>query len=120
MSKNFNSQYTVDLNGVESLGDLKVAEAVGKLNASELTPTDLAEIFNRQILNSIDENNAEALVIYKNGDTEFITVDALNSMADILSDGITDMINEAVNVATKKKEPWYKRLWHKIFPKKNK
>lgn len=117
MSKNFKPKYTVDLTNVADLSDIYVAIATGKLNASEITPNDLATIFNNQILQDMKEHDARALVIYEDGTAEYVTLSVINAASTDLINFIQEVVD---SLKPEKKEPWYKRLWHKIFPKKNK
>lgn len=121
MSKNFNPKYTVDLTNITDTEALNLAIAVGKLKESYLNPDDLAVITNKTVLDAIDKANAQALVIYRDGKTEFVTDEKIDRAVADAMESITDLLNACEeSFVPKKKEPWYKRFWHKIFPKKNK
>lgn len=118
MSKNFKPEYEVNFvdNDVDDLYSLNLAEIAGKLNASKLSTEDISVLTNDVIMNILDHYNAEAIVVDKDGNAYVVTSDDIDKQLTKLVGDIADMVPKIF----KKKEPWYKRLWHKIFPKKNK
>lgn len=125
MSKNFNPKYTIDLAEcqIDNFHDLELAELVGKLNASALTTDDVALLVDDQIRKIVEDCNLKYIAIDADGNAAPIphslydTVES--SMQDLVDSlkGIINVVEEAVEEEPKK-EPWYKRAWHKIFPKK--
>lgn len=121
MSKNFNPKYTIDLTEcqIDDFHDLELAELVGKLNASALTTDDVALLVDDQIRKIIEDCNFKYITIDADGNTSAIS----HELYDIVEPSIQSLVDSLENITKvaeemPKKEPWYKRVWHKIFPKK--
>lgn len=121
MSKKFKAKYTVDLTGVETLEGLNLATVVGKIDASELTADDLATLMVTKIKQVVADNDADGVLVYPDGTCDLVSSDALLEKCSTMLDELDtqlDSLAEAVNKAVEKKQPWYKRLWNKLFGKK--
>lgn len=119
MSKNFKATYTVDLTNADTIEEFDLAHIVGKLNASELTVDDVSTLIVNKMTDVIEQNDADGILVYADGTCDLVDVDEILEQT---ADSLVQLENTVDNVEsfTKKKEPWYKRLWNKIFGKKNK
>lgn len=115
MSKNFKPAYTVDLTNVDTLEDFNLEHIVSKLNASHLTADDLAMLMTTQMKHVITSNDADGVLIYPDGTCDLVRVEEMVEQVNNIVSALAE-----TTVETEKKQPWYKRLWNKLFGKKNK